>query len=224
MKYIHFPFVLLTILLACNLFTACNDDEGGGVPVIHHIRLVDPEKADSTFTDVNPGTMIVVIGENLNDVRKVFINEQEVSFNSNYGTSTSLILTIPGELQLTGANPELKGELRIETSHGIATYSMHVLSPAPYITRVATTFPVETGTPLRIVGGNFYEIQRVYFTTAVDDITNAPVSVEVTDYTVNKNFDEISFNAPAGLIDEGSLVVECYTAVSYTHLTLPTIA
>ena len=105
MKYIHFPFVLLTILLACNLFTACNDDEGGGVPVIHHIRLVDPEKADSTFTDVNPGTMIVVIGENLNDVRKVFINEQEVSFNSNYGTSTSLILTIPGELQLTGANP-----------------------------------------------------------------------------------------------------------------------
>lgn len=58
---------------------------------------------------------------------------------------------------------------------------------------------METGTPLRIVGGNFYEIQRVYFTTAVDDITNAPVSVEVTDYTVNKNFDEISFNAPAGL-------------------------
>lgn len=119
-------------------------------------------------------------------------------------------------MQLTGANPELKGELRIETSHGIATYSMHVLSPAPYITRVATTFPVETGTPLRIVGGNFYEIQRVYFTTAVDDITNAPVSVEVTDYTVNKNFDEISFNAPAGLIDEGSLVVECYTASAFT--------
>ncbi len=41
--------------------------------------------------------MIVVIGENLNDVRKVFINEQEVSFNSNYGTSTSLILTIPAD-------------------------------------------------------------------------------------------------------------------------------
>ena len=105
MKYIHFPFVLLTILLACNLFTACNDDEGGGVPVIHHIRLVDPEKADSTFTDVNPGTMIVVIGENLNDVRKVFINEQEVSFNSNYGTSTSLILTIPGRIATDGCQP-----------------------------------------------------------------------------------------------------------------------
>ena len=76
MKHIHFPLILLTIMLACNLFTACNDDEGGGIPVIHHIRLTDPEKADSTFTDVNPGTMIVAIGENLNGVKKVFINQQ----------------------------------------------------------------------------------------------------------------------------------------------------
>lgn len=216
MKYIHFPLVLLTILLGCNLFTACNDDEGDGIPVIHHIRLVDPEKADSTFTNVNPGTMIVVIGENLNGVKKVFINDQSISFNTNYGTSTNLILTIPSDLKLTGANPELKGELRIETSHGTATYSMHILSPAPYITRIATTFPVEAGTPLRIIGGNFYEIQHVYFTTAMEDITDAPIAVEVTEYTVSKNFDEISFQAPAGLINEGSLVVECYTAATFT--------
>ena len=132
MKHIHFPLILLTIMLACNLFTACNDDEGGGIPVIHHIRLTDPEKADSTFTDVNPGTMIVAIGENLNGVKKVFINQQEVSFNSNYSTSTNLILTIPADLPLVGANPDLKDELRIETTHGTAIYSMHVLSPAPY--------------------------------------------------------------------------------------------
>lgn len=216
MKHIHFPLILLTIMLACNLFTACNDDEGGGIPVIHHIRLTDPEKADSTFTDVNPGTMIVAIGENLNGVKKVFINQQEVSFNSNYSTSTNLILTIPADLPLVGANPDLKDELRIETTHGTAIYSMHVLSPAPYITRIATTFPVEVGTPLRVIGGNFYEIQRIYFTTAEGDITDAPVSTEITEFTVNKDFSEISFKAPAGLIDEGSLVVECYTAAAFT--------
>ena len=54
---------------------------------------------------MNPGTMIVVIGENLNDVRKVFINEQEVSFNSNYGTSTSLILTIRSSPFSSGLAP-----------------------------------------------------------------------------------------------------------------------
>ena len=215
MKYIHFPLVLLAILLTCNLFIACNDDESG-IPVIHHIRLIDPEKADSTFVDVNPGTQIVVIGENLNDVKKVFINEQEITFNSNYGTSTNLILTIPADVKLTGSNPELKGELRIETSHGVATYAMHVLSPAPYITRIATTFPVETGTPLHIIGGNFYEIKRIYFTTAEEDITDAPISTMVTEYTVDKDFKTISFNAPADLIEAGSLVIECYTASAFT--------
>lgn len=216
MKYIQFPLVLLTILMACNFLTACSDDDGGGIPVIHHIRLTDPAKIDSTFTDVNPGTMIVVIGENLNGVKKVFINEQEISFNGNYSTSTNLILTIPADLPLVGANPELKGELRIETSHDTAVYSMHVLSPAPYITRIATKFPINEGDPLRVIGGNFYEIQRIYFTTAQEDITDAPVAVEVTDYTVNKGFDEISFKAPTGLIEEGSLVIECYTASAST--------
>lgn len=62
---------------------------------------------------------------------------------------------------------------------------MHVLSPAPYITRIATTFPVEVGTPLRVIGGNFYEIQRIYFTTAEGDITDAPVSTEITEFKVN---------------------------------------
>lgn len=216
MKYIHFPILLLTLLFVCNTFTSCNDDEGGGSPIINGIRLVDPLKADSTFTDVNPGTMVVVMGENLNDIKKVFINEQQISFNVNYGTSKNIIITIPSDIKLTGANPELKGELRIETSHGIATYTMHVLSPAPYITRLATTFPVDQGTPLRIVGGNFYEIQRIYFTTAEEDITDAPVSVEIKDYVVSKDFDEIRFNAPAGLIDNGSLVIECYTASTFT--------
>lgn len=125
---------LLAFLLAfCGLYVmaSCQDDEGSGIPVIHYLRVTDPALADSTFTDVNPGAMIVVVGENLDGVQKVFINDQEVSFNSNYNTSTSLILTVPAELELTGANPELKGELRIVTSHGTAVFAMHVLSPAP---------------------------------------------------------------------------------------------
>lgn len=32
MKYIQFPLVLLTILMACNFLTACSDDDGGGIP------------------------------------------------------------------------------------------------------------------------------------------------------------------------------------------------
>ena len=230
---------LLAFLLAfCGLcvMVSCQDDEGGGgIPVIHYLRVTNPELADSTFTDVNPGTMIVVVGENLDGVMKVFINDQEVSFNSNYNTSTSLILTVPAELELTGANPELKGELRIETSHGTAVFAMHVLSPAPFITRIATQYPVNPGDEVTLIGENFYEIKRIVFTDSfLEDETESEegseedsgetiveepegevainVVAEVTDYQVSEDFTEITFAAPATLLEEGHIVVECYTS------------
>ena len=230
---------LLAFLLAfCGLcvMVSCQDDEGGGgIPVIHYLRVTNPELADSTFTDVNPGTMIVVVGENLDGVMKVFINDQEVSFNSNYNTSTSLILTVPAELELTGANPELKGELRIETSHGTAVFPMHVLSPAPVLTRISTQYPVNPGDEVTLIGENFYEIKRIVFTDSfLEDETESGegseegseetvveepegevainVVAEVTDYEVSEDFTEITFAAPATLLEEGHIVVECYTS------------
>ena len=98
-------FLPLLALISCQ-----NDDDS--IPVIHYIRVTDPTRADSTFTDVSPGTMIVVVGEHLGGTQKIFINDQEVSFNRNYVTSTNIILTVPNELELTGQNPELKGEIR----------------------------------------------------------------------------------------------------------------
>lgn len=225
---------LLAFLLAfCGLYVmaSCQDDEGSGIPVIHYLRVTDPALADSTFTDVNPGAMIVVVGENLDGVQKVFINDQEVSFNSNYNTSTSLILTVPAELELTGANPELKGELRIVTSHGTAVFAMHVLSPAPVLTRIAATYPVSSGDEVKLIGENFYEIKRIVFTDSfvedeeenVEEGENVDVQepegeveinviAEVTDYQVNEDFTEITFTASATLMEEGHIVVECYTS------------
>ncbi len=217
---------LLAFLMAfCSLFViaSCQDDEGGDVPVIHYLRVTDPALADSTFTDVNPGTMIAVIGENLYGVQKVFINDQEVSFNANLGTSTSLIITVPAELELTGANPELKGELRIETSHGTAVFAMHVLSPAPSITRIAATYPVGPGDELTLIGQNFYEVQRIYFTDEYDPdapaegqgtATRATI-IEITDYQISEDFTELTFKAPSNVIGEGYIVIECYTSTTY---------
>ena len=226
---------LLAFLMAfCGLciMVSCQDDEGGGgIPVIHYLRVTNPELADSTFTDVNPGTMIVVVGENLSGIKRVFINDQEVSFNTNYNTPTSLILTVPAELELTGANPELKGELRIETSHGTAVFAMHVLSPAPVLTRISTQYPVNPGDEVTLIGENFYEIKRIIFTDSfLEDETEGEedtgeeavqepegevainVVAEVTDYEVSEDFTEITFAAPATLLEEGHIVVECYTS------------
>ena len=76
------PTIVDHILFAFTT-TSCknNEGDGNGTPVIKYIRLTDPALADSTFTDVNPGTMIAVIGENLSGVMEVYINGQEISFN-----------------------------------------------------------------------------------------------------------------------------------------------
>lgn len=206
--------VLLLVLLAAFGVAACQDDEdGGGMPVIHYVRVTDPALADSTFTDAYPGTMIAIIGENLGGVKELYINNYQVSFNPTYNTSTCIIVTIPSVdednpdlFQLVGTNPDLPSEIRVVTNHGTATYAFHVLSPAPYITRLAVDYPVEPGEEMTVVGANFYEIQKIYFSE--DSIT---VAQEVSDYTVNADYDEITFNAPSTVIEEGFLFVVCYT-------------
>ena len=206
--------VLVLTLLTTFSVASCQDDEdGGGAPVIHYVRVTDPALADSTFTDAYPGTMIAIIGENLGGVQEIHINGYSVSFNPTYVTSHSIILTIPSvdeenpdAFQLVGTNPDLPSEIRVVTDHGTATYAFHILSPAPYITRLAVDYPVDPGEEMTIVGANFYEVQQIYFSE--DSIT---VSQEVTDYTVNADYDEITFNAPSTVIEEGFLFVVCYT-------------
>lgn len=204
---------MLALLTAFSVTSCQKDDDGGGAPVIHYVRVTDPALADSTFTEAQPGTMIAIIGENLDGVQKIYINSYEVSFNPTYVTSHSIILTIPSVdpenpdlFQLVGTNPDLPAEIRVVTNHGTATFAFHVLSPAPYITRLAVDYPVDPGEEVTIIGGNFYEIQRIYFSE--DSIT---VAQEITDYTVSEDFDEITFNAPSTVIEKGYLFVVCYT-------------
>lgn len=213
-KYLDMRLFLIGLLILPFLTVVSCQNDDDDIPVIHYIRVTDPAKADSTFTDVNPGTMIAVIGEHLGGTQKVFINDQEVSFNRNYVTSTSIILTVPAELELTGRNSELAGELRVETNHGVAVYNMHVLSPAPYITRIAATYPIEVGDKLTLIGGNFYEIQCIYLTAEQPDADgNRPADIlEITDYEVINNYSRITLTVPANVIEQGYLVVECYTS------------
>ena len=98
-KYLDTRLFLIGLLVLPFLaVVSCQNDDDDAIPVIHYIRVTDPAKADSTFTDVNPGTMIVVVGEHLGGTQKVYINDQEVSFNRNNVTSTSILLPVPNEL------------------------------------------------------------------------------------------------------------------------------
>ena len=204
--HIHTKKILtgLVFLLLALPFVSCDDDDSnGGLPVIHRVRTTDPELKDSAFVQAKPGQMLLIEGENLGNVRKIYINDQDVGFNLNYMTSQTIIITIPNELKLTGANPELPKEIRVENKYGSTSYMFHVLSPEQEITRLVIEYPVETGDYIFIVGNNFYEIEKIVMEG--ENGTN----VVIDPYAVSLEFNIIAFRLPEGVEPRGEVAVYC---------------
>lgn len=225
------PVLLALLIGSAGLFTACSNDDDNATPVIESVRITDPEKADSTFTQATPGSMIVIQGRNLAHATALYINDQEVSFNPNMNTNHSLIATIPSEengFELTVWNEKLNPEIRLVTPHGSATFAFKVLAPTPSISRIAGKYPREAGDMLTIYGTNFLDVDRVYFSD-VNPLAEDPETglkpekgneVDVVDFRLSQNryFDEkdkryvadseMMFTLPQLPFSTGYLVIE----------------
>jgi len=235
MKWGMWMAALLTVLSLG--MVSCSDDDGSGQPEITGVRVCDPEYADSLFTKSAQGQTIAIIGKNLSNIRKVYINDQEVYFSPTMNTDHSVIVKVPSEtdgFELTAFNSELKDEIRVETSHGTATYAFKVLGQAPSISRIQATYPRSTGDVLNIYGTNLYSIESIYFTdvtaTALDTLTWDEVPgnhVVVSDYTTvladrhlnsNQNYEvtsQLQLTIPELSFDQGALVIECAAGTRY---------
>ncbi|MBQ9678835.1 MAG: hypothetical protein IJV44_11935 [Prevotella sp.] len=219
-------------------FTACSDsDGGGGQPEITGVRVCDPEKADSLFTKSAQGQVIAIIGNNLNSATGVYINDQKVGFSTTMNTDHSIIVTVPSEsdgFELTAFNSDLKDEIRVETTHGIATYAFKVLGAGPVLQRIQGTYPRSAGDILNVYGLNLYSIESIYFTDATaEEIATTEWEVvpgnhtAVTDYKVVKqdryinssqNYEvssQLSLTTPDLPYSTGTLVIECAAGIVY---------
>ena len=75
----------LGLMLAAGMllsFQSCNDDDVDGAPMISNVRLLDPELADSSLSAAEPGALVVIQGQNLASVSKVYLNDFEATFNN----------------------------------------------------------------------------------------------------------------------------------------------
>ncbi len=220
--------------------TSCNDDEGNGTPVITGVRVCDPEYADSLFSKSAQGQIVAIVGQNLNDATAVYINDQKVSFSTTMNTSHSIIIKVPAEtdgFELKAFNSALNEEIRVETTHGTATYPFQVLAASPVITRIQATYPRKAGDVLNIYGSNLVSIDRIYFTDiAASDLAGVSEiggqQVEISDYDVvvqdhyldsktgsYTTTSQLSLIIPELSYDAGSLVIECAAGVRYINYT-----
>lgn len=216
-------YILLAVLFAnialLSLVSCSDDDNGGGQPVIERVRTTDPALSDSTFTDAMVGQMILIEGSNLHNAVHVYINDQDVYFNSNYNTSTHLIVTIPQDLVVRGVDESLPLEIRIETTHGTATYAFHVIAGYPtlelYKAQLTTNdqgvAEMVPGQEVTLIGTTLHEVEHIYVT----DLDTVPL-FEITDFSVNADRTEIKLTMPSNEIPaKGIYMVECYAGNAY---------
>ena len=82
------------------LATSCEDQPDAfrladGVPVLHYIRPVDVNSADSLLTEAYMESQLCFVGENLRSIREVWFNDQKAVLNTSFMTDNTLLLSVP---------------------------------------------------------------------------------------------------------------------------------
>lgn len=183
-RWFVFATLIAFLFLLSSLLSSCSDSDssGGGTPEITGVRSCDPAKADSLFTKASCGQIIALIGNNLGNALKVYINDQEAYFNPTMNTDHSIVVTVPTEkngFQLTAFNSDLKDEIRVETTHGSCTYAFKIAAGYPTISRIAALYPRETGDEINVYGLNLTDIEKAYFTDITAEELDATQWTEI---------------------------------------------
>lgn len=185
--------LLLWVTFACEK----NEDlHSGPPPVIQKVRLVDPAKKDSTFTQALPGTLVVIQGENLHATLDVYFNDMEAPFNAVYNTANNLIVTIPADAPTEATNPKVSNKIRLVTTHGETTYDFVLLPPPPTITGMSNE-NAPASSKIKLYGFNFYLVQKVIF----------PGNIEVSTLSGSSDGSSVELTVPANIVGAGPVKV-----------------
>lgn len=201
-------FILpIIIIIAALIQYGCKKSASSGPPLITGVRLIDTTKRDSLFTKAVPGTEIVIEGNNLEGVQKVYFNDTSAFFNPVYNTSNNFIVTIPATAQTAATNPKVPGLIKLVTNHGTTTYSFSLYLPSPVINSIALD---NSGTIVTINGANLAGVTKITFPVPGNDTALS--------YTVNKAFTQIVAAIPPGQAFTDSLRVFCtFGTASYAY-------
>ena len=106
---------LMAALGALLSFQSCDNKDVDGAPVISNVRLLDPTKADSSLNGALPGSKIVIQGQNLGSVLKVYFNDFDATFNSALGSNNNIIITIPTAAPTKAVDANVTNKIRVVT-------------------------------------------------------------------------------------------------------------
>lgn len=165
MKKIYQSLLLLfTIVSIGVLYTSCSkDDDEDGQPVVKYVRITAPESADSLLVAAGQGQLIAIIGENLQNTREIWFNDQQAALTSTYITKKSVLVSVPGKIP-----KEINNKLKIVFSNGQTLEQDFILQISePVISNMLSEY-VLTDETATINGNYFYAPLKVKFTGGVE--------------------------------------------------------
>ena len=197
MKTIQTIITIVAVLLIASVFTACNKDNlpNNGDPRIRYIRITKPESADSLLVGAYQSNLIAIVGENLQDAKEIWFNDQKAYLTPTYITNTTILVCVPSQIPV-----EITNKMKIVFSKGkelIHDFTVEISEPT--ITSMNCEY-VATGGTAVIRGDYFYAPIKVTFTGGVegevisikDNMLNVvvPVGAEPGPITITTNFGE----------------------------------
>lgn len=153
-------------------FQSCENKDVDGMPMISNVRLLDPAAADSSLNGALPGSLIVIQGQNLESVLKVYFNDFEATFNSALGSDKNIVIAIPAEAPTKAVKADVPNKIRVVTKGGETTYDFSLTSPEPRLDGLYSEF-VKPGGTIIINGDYFYNIKNVKLGAANLEILSA---------------------------------------------------
>lgn len=197
MKKMYKSILLLTIAFAMvSSFTSCNKNDAmpnNGQPIISYVRITDPVSKDSLLVGAYQGNLIAIIGQNLQNAKEIWFNDQKAVLTPTYITNTTIFVSIPSIIPIVITN-----KMKVIFANGqILLYDFKVQISEPTVSSMDCEYvlPGKIGT---LHGDYFYAPLSITFTGgAKADIVSikdkiitftVPANAQPGQITVTTNF------------------------------------
>jgi len=198
MKTVYKTILFVAIVAIATMFaSSCKDDNNSssGVPYISYVRVTDPASSDSLLAAAGQGQLIAIVGNNLQNTRQVWFNDQEAQLTPTYISKTSVLVSVP-----TKAPEVVTNQMKLIFANGDSLlYDFTVTISKPVINGASNLNPngmdceyVPDGGLATIHGNYFYLPISVSFEGGVT------ATSDNGDVTVNDNNDVLTVKVPEG--------------------------
>lgn len=173
MKTIKSLLILAIAIPMVGFFTSCNKEDSApnnGVPRIRYVRITNPVSSDSLLVGAFQSNLVAIVGENLQNTKEIWFNDQKAVLTPTYITSSSILVSTPAQIPTVVSN-KLK---LVFNNNDSLLYDFKILINEPLLSSMNSEYVLE-GDVATIRGDFFYLPLTVTFEGGV---TGELVSVE----------------------------------------------